>query len=64
MTPAIDWPQSIREINNLPETDKHDIYKTLLPDWLFTRYGVDKQTLRITSPSCISDVRLEHVQWS
>ena len=35
------WPTSIREINNLPDEEKHAIYKTLLPDWLLTQYGVD-----------------------
>ncbi len=41
------WPNSIREINNLPETEKREIYKTLLPDWLFINYGVDRDTLMI-----------------
>ncbi|MBI5669873.1 MAG: hypothetical protein HZC41_17900 [Chloroflexi bacterium] len=41
------WPRSIREINDLPEPQKRDIYRTLLPDWLFTDYGVDYQTLTI-----------------
>jgi hypothetical protein len=40
------WPSSIREINKLPDDDKHGIYKTLLPDWLFMKYGVDRKTLR------------------
>ncbi|MFW5709431.1 MAG: hypothetical protein ACOCX5_04340 [Chloroflexota bacterium] len=39
------WPGSIREINNLPEHEKHEIYKFLLPGWLFDNYGVDKETL-------------------
>lgn len=30
------WPTSIREINALPDTDKHAIYRSLLPDWLFS----------------------------
>lgn len=29
-----DWPSSIREINKLPEAEKHGIYRNLLPDWL------------------------------
>lgn len=41
------WPHSIREINNLPADTKHTLYKTLLPDWLFSLYGVDRQTLHI-----------------
>ncbi len=38
-------PSSIREINSLPDADKHSIYKVLLPDWLFSTYGVDRNTL-------------------
>lgn len=41
------WPHSIREINNLPEDDKHAIYKTLLPDWLFVNYGIDRNSLKV-----------------
>ena len=40
MLPA-EWPTSIREINSLPDEEKHAIYKTLLPDWLLTQHGVD-----------------------
>ncbi|NJL54789.1 hypothetical protein HC928_06040 [bacterium] len=43
------WPNSLREINSLPEQDKLAIYKTLLPDWLSAEYGVNPATLR--SPS-------------
>lgn len=39
------WPHSIREINNFPESEKYAIYETLLPDWLFTDYGIDRETL-------------------
>lgn len=41
------WPTSIREINNLSQEDKYAIYKTLLPEWLFNRYGLERKTLRI-----------------
>ncbi|GAB4524341.1 MAG: hypothetical protein OHK0046_38970 [Anaerolineae bacterium] len=41
------WPNSIREINSLPEDQKLAIYRTLLPEWLFTRYGIERKTLRI-----------------
>jgi hypothetical protein len=41
-----EWPTTLREINNLPEEQKHAIYATLLPDWLFTDYDVDRKTLR------------------
>ena len=37
------WPNSIRGINSLPDEDKHAIYKTLLPDWLFTEYGLERE---------------------
>jgi hypothetical protein len=40
-------PTSIREINGLPEQQKHAIYRTLLPNWLFTSYGVDQETLSV-----------------
>ncbi|TVR19116.1 MAG: hypothetical protein EA396_14055 [Anaerolineaceae bacterium] len=42
------WPKTIREINRLPEEEKYAIYKTLLPDWLFTSYGVDSGTPQAT----------------
>ena len=41
------WPTSIREINGLPDEEKHTIYQTLLPDWLFTSYMMDRESLRI-----------------
>jgi hypothetical protein len=41
------WPNSIRGINNLPDDEKKAIYATLLPDWLFTTYGVDRDTLTV-----------------
>ena len=34
------WPDSIREINQLPEAEKLAIYRTLLPEWLFHEYGI------------------------
>lgn len=39
------FPHTIREINNLPEDEKRAIYSTLLPEWLFTDYGIDPETL-------------------
>lgn len=39
------WPTSIRGINDLPEAEKRSIYYHLLPEWLFTDYGVDTNTL-------------------
>ncbi|MDX1995805.1 MAG: hypothetical protein SF029_25715 [bacterium] len=40
------WPSSIREINNLPDLEKQRIYQTLIPDWLYDRYGIDRRTLK------------------
>jgi len=41
------WPNSIREINDLPEDQKRIVYQTLLPEWLFTAYGMDRERLTI-----------------
>lgn len=41
----MNWPHSLREINDLPEQEKQAIYRTLLPEWLFDRYGIDRETL-------------------
>lgn len=41
------WPRSIREINDLPEEEKHAIYRELLPEWLFTDYHVDAENLTV-----------------
>ncbi len=41
------WPTSIREINNLPDEDKQAIYQTLLPEWLFTRYDIERTMLEV-----------------
>jgi hypothetical protein len=48
------WPNSIREINELPEQEKRSIYQTLLPDWLFTSYGMDRQALTIAGQEVVS----------
>ncbi len=40
-------PNSIREINALPDNEKHLIYKTLIPDWLFTAFNIDPNTLTV-----------------
>lgn len=42
----MDLPHTLREINDLPEEEKLAIYQTLLPEWLFDRYGVDRATLQ------------------
>ncbi len=38
-------PSSIREINALPDKEKQSIYKLLLPDWLYTTYDIDRDSL-------------------
>jgi len=39
------FPSTFYEISLLPEAEKIAIYRTLLTDWVFERYGVDRQTL-------------------
>ena len=38
-------PNSIREINQLADDEKHSIYKLLLPDWIYTAYNIDRTAL-------------------
>ncbi len=40
-------PNSIREINALPDTEKHLVYKMLIPDWVFTAFNIDPNTLSV-----------------
>ncbi len=35
------WPHSIREINDLLQPDKFTIYRTLIPPWILTMFGID-----------------------
>lgn len=44
MTP---WPNSIRSINALPDEEKFAIYATLIPDWVFVQFGIDKLTYEV-----------------
>ncbi len=37
------WPNSIREINDLPLEKKHAIYQTLVPDWVFPMFGINPE---------------------
>jgi hypothetical protein len=39
------WENSIFAINKLSDEQKTAIYRTLLPEWLFTDYGIDRETL-------------------
>lgn len=41
------WPDSIRGINALPEPQKRTIYQTLIPEWLYGDYGLDRETLTV-----------------
>jgi hypothetical protein len=38
------WPGTIREINDLTLSEKHAIYRTLVPDWVFPRFGINPDT--------------------
>lgn len=41
------WPSSIRGINDLPPEQKRAIYRTLIPDWIYDRFGIDPVSLTI-----------------
>jgi hypothetical protein len=41
----VKFPSSIREINNLPETEKAHIYGELIPAAIFTEYNIEPDTL-------------------
>jgi hypothetical protein len=38
-------PHSIWEINALPDEEKRSIYRLLIPDWIYTTYEVNQDTL-------------------
>lgn len=38
------YPRSIREINSLSESEKVEIYRSLIPQQIFTDFGIDGQT--------------------
>jgi hypothetical protein len=38
------YPTSIREINDLSKDEKINIYKTLIPMWIFHEFGIDSDT--------------------
>jgi hypothetical protein len=38
-------PSSIREINALSDNEKRSIYKLLLPDWIYTAYDINPDSL-------------------
>ncbi len=41
------WGNSIREVNRLEEARKLAIYRTLLPDWIYSAYQIDPDTLTV-----------------
>src|SRR5690348_6252802 len=41
----MNFPNSIREINALADEEKQSIYISLLPDWLYTTYAINRDTL-------------------
>jgi hypothetical protein len=45
--PPAEWPNTLREINDLSEPNKLAIYYTLLPEWPFARFGIDRETLTV-----------------
>src|SRR5262245_47760468 len=47
-------PSSIREINSLPEDKKRAVYQALLPEWLFTVYGIDRDTLTLEGKNVVT----------
>lgn len=47
MSSEPEWPNSIREVNQLPPNERDAIYRTLLPEWVFSQYGVDPDTLTV-----------------
>ncbi len=54
-----EWPGSLREINDLPEPIKRAIYCTLIPDWPFERFHIDRATLLVDGRS-ILELRCPH----
>jgi hypothetical protein len=47
------WLSSIREINDLPDLEKQAIYRTLLPDWLYSSLNMDREKLTIEGQSVV-----------
>ncbi len=48
------WPNSIREINALKVEAKEAIYRTLLPEWLFTDFQIDRTNLTVNGQRVVS----------
>ncbi|MCB9435565.1 MAG: hypothetical protein H6673_01055 [Anaerolineales bacterium] len=45
------WPSSIRGINDLPLEQKRAIYQTLVPDWVFSRFGLHEDDVQTHCPT-------------
>ena len=48
------YPSSIREINVLPIDEKVNIYKTLIPPWILSEFGIDTHTLTKNNREVVS----------
>lgn len=48
------YPSSIREINDLPVDEKIKIYKTLIPAWILSDFGIDSETLQKNDQLAVS----------
>lgn len=48
---SVDYPHSLREINDLPDDEKRAIYASLLPEWLTTQYRINRETLLVDGPA-------------
>ena len=39
------FPHTIREINSLPDGDKREIFATLVPQWIYEEFQIDRTTI-------------------
>jgi hypothetical protein len=53
MADGLEWRSSIFEINRLEEDSKLAIYRTLIPEWVYSDYGVDPKTLTTEGKSVV-----------
>ncbi|MCL4247394.1 MAG: hypothetical protein KJ065_04505 [Anaerolineae bacterium] len=53
MNPDPIFPSSIFSINKLDEAEKVAIYRTLIPDWVFDNYGIDRESLTVGGKSVV-----------
>lgn len=45
MANQLQWRSSFFEINQLDEADKIAIYRTVIPEWVYSTYAIDRETL-------------------